>query len=285
MGGPLHSKGVLISSGFLAARYAPEVPVSLAASLVFEQSYAGVDGASLSLAELCAVISALIELQIRQEIAVAGSVDRHGEVQAIGGVNEKVEGFFDICAVRGLTGGQGALIPAANVKTLMLRADVVAAWGEGRFHVHAALHVDEAVEAAHGSRGRPAAVVVVVVVVAQRAASRRAPSTASSSVACAPSPSAVAASRPATPPRSESRKDRTSMRQMTPNALAINRLRPCPGVGTGAIPSRRTPPEPGKKRRPRPAVPRRTEVWHVAQKSPLNRPPPPTRFRPPWAWP
>jgi lon-related putative ATP-dependent protease len=146
MGGPIHSKGVLILSGFLAARYAPEVPISLTASLVFEQSYAGVEGDSASLAELCALLSALAELPIRQEIAVTGSVNQHGQVQAIGGVNEKIEGFFDLCAQRGLSGSQGALIPAANVKNLMLRADVAAACSEGRFHIYAAAHADEAIE-------------------------------------------------------------------------------------------------------------------------------------------
>ncbi len=151
MGGPLHSKGVLILSGFLAARYALEVPVSLAATLVFEQSYGGVDGDSASSTELYALLSALAELPIRQGLAVTGSVNQIGEVQAIGGVNEKIEGFFDICAARGLTGGQGVLIPAANVKHLMLRADVVAACGAGRFHVHAVSHVDEGIELLTGT--------------------------------------------------------------------------------------------------------------------------------------
>jgi lon-related putative ATP-dependent protease len=157
MGGPLHSKGVLILSGFLAARYALDAPVSLAATLVFEQSYGGIDGDSASSAELYALLSALSGLPIRQGLAVTGSVNQNGEVQAIGGVNEKIEGYFDICAARDLTGGQGVLIPAANVKHLMLRADVVAACGEGRFHVHAVSHVDEGIELltgrAAGARG------------------------------------------------------------------------------------------------------------------------------------
>jgi predicted ATP-dependent protease len=104
MGGPLHSKGVLILSGFVAARYALDAPVSLSASLVFEQSYGGVDGDSASSTELYALLSALSGLPIRQGLAVTGSVNQNGEVQAIGGVNEKIEGFFDICNARGLTG-------------------------------------------------------------------------------------------------------------------------------------------------------------------------------------
>ncbi len=151
LGGPLHSKGVLILSGFLAARYALDAPLSLSATLVFEQSYGGVDGDSASSTELYALLSALSELPIRQGLAVTGSVNQHGEVQAIGGVNEKIEGFFDICAARGLTGEQGVLIPAANVKHLMLRKDVVEACGEGRFKVLAVSHIDEGIELLTGT--------------------------------------------------------------------------------------------------------------------------------------
>ena len=146
MGGPLHSKGVLILSGFLSARYALDAPISLAASLVFEQSYGGVDGDSASSTELYALLSALSGLPIRQGLAVTGSVNQNGEVQAIGGVNEKIEGFFDICNARGLTGGQGVLVPKANVKHLMLRADVVEACREGRFHVYSVAHIDQGIE-------------------------------------------------------------------------------------------------------------------------------------------
>jgi lon-related putative ATP-dependent protease len=146
MGGPLHSKGVLILSGFVAARYALDAPVSLSASLVFEQSYGGVDGDSASSTELYALLSALSGLAVRQGLAVTGSVNQNGEVQAIGGVNEKIEGFFDICNARGLTGEQGVLIPVANVKHLMLRRDVVEACREGRFHVHSVAHIDEGIE-------------------------------------------------------------------------------------------------------------------------------------------
>ncbi len=146
MGGPLHSKGVLILSGFLAARYATDLPVSLSASLVFEQSYGGVDGDSASSTELYALLSALSGLPIRQGLAVTGSVNQNGEVQAIGGVNEKIEGFYDICAARGLTGDQGCLVPEANVKHLMLRKDVVEACREGRFHVYSVAHIDQGIE-------------------------------------------------------------------------------------------------------------------------------------------
>ncbi len=146
MGGPIHSKGVLILSHFLGARYALDYPLSLSASLVFEQSYGGVEGDSASSAELYALLSALAGVPLRQSLAVTGSVNQHGEVQAIGGVNEKIEGFFDICSSRGLTGDQGVLIPAANVKHLMLRHDVVAAVEAGNFAVYPVNHVDEGIE-------------------------------------------------------------------------------------------------------------------------------------------
>ena len=145
-GGPIHSKGVLILSHFLGARYALDYPLSLSASLVFEQSYSGVEGDSASSAELYALLSALAGVPLRQSIAVTGSVNQHGEVQTIGGVNEKIEGFFDICNSRGLDGEQGVLIPAANVRHLMLRNDVVAAVEAGRFAVFPVTHVDEGIE-------------------------------------------------------------------------------------------------------------------------------------------
>jgi len=144
LGQPLHSKGVLILSSYLGARYAPSTPLSLSASLVFEQSYGPVEGDSASLAELCTLLSALGRVPLRQGLAVTGSVDQFGRVQAIGGVNEKIEGFFDICRARGLTGEQGVLIPSANVPHLILRHDVVQAVAEGRFHVCAVSDVDEA---------------------------------------------------------------------------------------------------------------------------------------------
>ncbi len=143
LAGPLHSKGVLILAGFLAGRYLPEDRLAISASLTFEQSYGPVDGDSASSAELYALLSALSGLPVRQSLAVTGSVNQAGEVQAIGGVNDKIEGFFDVCRQRGLTGEQGVLIPAANVQHLMLRGDVVAAARAGRFHIYPIHHVDE----------------------------------------------------------------------------------------------------------------------------------------------
>ena len=150
LGGPIHSKGVLILGGFLAGRYALGAPMSLHASLVFEQSYGGVEGDSASLAETCALLSALAEAPLRQDLAITGSINQHGEVQAIGGVNEKIEGFFDLCSARGLTGTQGVLIPASNAQHLVLRADVVEACAAGRFSVSTVADVDDALAALTG---------------------------------------------------------------------------------------------------------------------------------------
>ena len=146
LGGAIHSKGVMILSSFLAARFSGNLPHSLAASLVFEQTYGHVDGDSASLAELCALLSSLADAPIRQGFAVTGSINQLGEVQPIGAVNEKIEGFFDICQARGLSGEQGVLIPAANVDQLMLRDEVVAAAADGKFRVYAVRTVDEAIE-------------------------------------------------------------------------------------------------------------------------------------------
>jgi lon-related putative ATP-dependent protease len=146
LGGPIHSKGVLILSSYLGARYAMDRPLSLSASLVFEQSYSGVEGDSASSAELYALLSALADLPIKQGLAVTGSVNQYGQVQAIGGVNEKIEGFFDVCRAQGLTGEQGVLIPASNVKHLMLRHDVVAAVAAGQFQVYAVETIDQGIE-------------------------------------------------------------------------------------------------------------------------------------------
>ena len=157
LGGPLHSKGVMILWGYLAGVFAQDVPLALAATLVFEQSYGGVDGDSASSTELYALLSALSDVPIRQSIAVTGSVNQWGEVQAIGGVNEKIEGFFDICRSRGLGDGHGVMIPKANVQHLMLREDVVEAVRDGKFSVWSVEHVDQGIEmltgVKAGSRG------------------------------------------------------------------------------------------------------------------------------------
>jgi len=146
MGGPIHSKGVLILAGFLKGRYAQKVPLSLSASLVFEQSYGGVDGDSASSTELYALLSRIAEVPLKQNLAVTGSVNQLGHVQPIGGVNEKIEGFYDICEKRGLTGDQGVLIPKSNVKHLMLRQDVIDSVKEGKFHIYPVEHIDEGIE-------------------------------------------------------------------------------------------------------------------------------------------
>lgn len=144
-GGRIHSKGVLILSGYLGGRYAGQVPLSVSASLAFEQIYEEVEGDSASSAELYAILSSLSGLPIQQGLAVTGSVNQHGEVQAIGGVNAKIEGFFDVCKARGLTGDQGVLIPGSNVRNLMLREDVVEAVREGTFHVYSVRTIDEGI--------------------------------------------------------------------------------------------------------------------------------------------
>ena len=158
LGGPLHSKGVLILSGFLGGRFGGNRPLSLNASLVFEQSYGGVDGDSASAAELFALLSALAEAPIKQCFAVTGSVDQRGQIQAIGGVNEKIEGFFDSCRITGFTGHQGVIIPASNVTHLMLRRDIVVAASEGRFAIYPIDTVDQGLELLTGiSAGQPGA--------------------------------------------------------------------------------------------------------------------------------
>jgi lon-related putative ATP-dependent protease len=146
LGGAMHSKGVLILSSFIAARYSRKTPFSVAASLVFEQSYGHVEGDSASLAELCVILSSVAQIPLRQDLAITGSVNQLGAVQPIGGVNEKIEGFFDICAKKGLTGTQGVIIPATNIKHLMLRWDVVHAAQSGQFSIYAVTTVDEAIE-------------------------------------------------------------------------------------------------------------------------------------------
>ena len=156
LGGPIHSKGVLILSNFLMSRYAGEHPVSMSASVVFEQSYGTIDGDSASLAELCALLSSLARVPVRQCFAMTGSVNQHGKVQPIGGVNEKIEGYFDVCSSQGLTGEQGVIIPRSNMKHLMLRNDVVQAVKDGQFRVFAVSTVDEAIQILTGvAAGEP----------------------------------------------------------------------------------------------------------------------------------
>jgi lon-related putative ATP-dependent protease len=145
LGGAIHSKGVLILAGLIGARYGTGEPLSLQASLVFEQTYSGVEGDSASLAEACALLSALAEAPMRQDLGVTGSINQHGLVQSIGAVNEKIEGFFDVCQAGGLTGSQGVVVPADNEQNLMLRPDLVEAVGAGRFHVHVVRTVDDAI--------------------------------------------------------------------------------------------------------------------------------------------
>jgi predicted ATP-dependent protease len=146
MGGPIHTKGVLILSGYLNEKYARDKPLGLSARLVFEQSYQGVEGDSASSTELYALISALSGLPIKQNIAVTGSVNQKGEVQAIGGVNEKIEGFFEVCKAKGLTGNQGVMIPESNVQNLMLKEEIVDAVKNGKFHIYSAKTIDEGIE-------------------------------------------------------------------------------------------------------------------------------------------
>jgi len=145
LSGPIHSKGVLILTGLLGARYATAHPLSFSATLVFEQSYGPIDGDSASAAEFLTLLSAIANIPLRQDLAITGSINQHGEIQPIGGVNEKIEGFFDVCRTRGLTGTQGVVIPTSNVEHLMLRQDVVDAVGAGTFHVHAIASVDEGI--------------------------------------------------------------------------------------------------------------------------------------------
>jgi predicted ATP-dependent protease len=151
LGGPIHSKGVLILSGYLAEKYSRDKPLTLASRLVFEQSYEGVEGDSASSTELYAILSALSQLPIKQGIAVTGSVNQRGEVQAIGGVNEKAEGFFDVCKAKGLTGEQGVIIPQSNAQNLMLREDVVEAVKSKKFHIWAVKTINEGIEILSGT--------------------------------------------------------------------------------------------------------------------------------------
>jgi lon-related putative ATP-dependent protease len=152
MGGPIHTKGVMILSGYLTEMYARDKPLSLVARLVFEQSYSGVEGDSASSTELYSILSAISRLPIRQNIAVTGSVNQKGEVQAIGGVNEKIEGFFEVCKTKGLTGKQGVMIPESNVQNLMLKEEVVEAVKTGKFHIYSVKTIDEGIEVLTGAK-------------------------------------------------------------------------------------------------------------------------------------
>ncbi len=146
MSGPTHNKGVLILGGYLRGKYAQKKPFALSASLAFEQSYSGVEGDSASSTEIYAILSSLSKLPLRQDIAVTGSVNQKGDIQPIGGVNEKIEGFFDVCRAKGLTGTQGVIMPRQNIQNLMLRPDVVEAVSKGQFHVYPVTSVDEGIE-------------------------------------------------------------------------------------------------------------------------------------------
>jgi len=152
LSGASHDKGVLIMSGFLRFRYARNIPLSLAASICFEQSYSGVDGDSAALAEVLCLISDLSRIPLRQDMAVTGSINQRGQTQAVGGVNEKIEGFFRVCERRGLSGDQGVILPASNVEDLMLHSDVVAAVRRKEFHIFPVSHVDDALEILSGVR-------------------------------------------------------------------------------------------------------------------------------------
>ncbi len=150
MSGPIHTKGVLILSGYLVQQFAQDKPMSLNANLVFEQSYGGVDGDSASSTELYAILSALADAPIKQSIAVTGSVNQKGEVQAIGGVNEKIEGYYEVCKAREMTGEQGVMIPASNVSNLMLKSEVVNAVKAGKFHIWSVASIEEGIEVLTG---------------------------------------------------------------------------------------------------------------------------------------
>jgi ATP-dependent Lon protease len=146
LSGRFHDKGVHIISGFLRSRFAQDKPMSLSASICFEQSYSGVDGDSASSTEIYSLVSALSGLPLRQDIAVTGSINQQGDIQAIGGVNEKIEGFYDVCRIKGLTGTQGVMIPESNVEDLMLREDVLEAVAGGKFHVWPVAKVEQGIE-------------------------------------------------------------------------------------------------------------------------------------------
>ncbi|UCG50484.1 MAG: AAA family ATPase [Candidatus Latescibacterota bacterium] len=150
MSGKTHNKGVLIIEGYLRRKYAQDKPLTMSSSICFEQSYSGVDGDSASSTEIYAILSSLAELPLRQDLAVTGSVNQKGEIQPIGGVNQKIEGFFDICRIKGLTGRQGVIIPKLNQKDLMLKSETIKAIEDGKFHIYAIESIDEGIELLSG---------------------------------------------------------------------------------------------------------------------------------------
>ncbi len=150
LSGSTHDKGVLIMTGYLGWRYAQDAPLSLSASLCFEQSYGGVDGDSASCAELYTLLSSLADVPLKQDIAITGSINQRGEVQPVGGINQKIEGFFSVCCAQGLTGTQGVIIPSRNLRNLTLREEVVEAVRKGEFHVYAVDLVDQGIEILSG---------------------------------------------------------------------------------------------------------------------------------------
>ena len=151
LSGRFHDKGVHIISGYLRSQFAQDKPMSLAASICFEQSYSGVDGDSASSTEVYALVSALSELPLRQDIAVTGSMNQQGVIQAIGGVNEKIEGFFDVCRIKGFTGTQGVMIPQSNVEDLMLRDDILETVSAGKFHIWPVTTIEQGIEILTGA--------------------------------------------------------------------------------------------------------------------------------------
>ncbi len=154
--GPIHSKGVYVLSGYLGSRYAQERPISLTVSISFEQNYSMIDGDSASSTELYGILSSIANVPIKQSIAVTGSVNQKGEIQPIGGVNEKIEGFYDVCRLMSYTGEQGVMIPKQNVKNLMLKDEIIDAVREGTFHIYAVGHVEEGIEILTGiPAGKP----------------------------------------------------------------------------------------------------------------------------------
>jgi len=152
LSGEIHDKGVQIVIGYLGQKYAQDFPLSLSCRVCFEQSYATVDGDSASAAELYTILSSLADLPINQEIAVTGSINQRGQIQAVGAITPKIEGFFDLCKSRGLTGSQGVIIPHQNISDLTLKDSVINAVREGKFHIYAITNVDDAIEILMGKK-------------------------------------------------------------------------------------------------------------------------------------